>query len=161
MKNNILKLCLGIVFVLAMATWLNAASTCTETYSPVGSGIFKLIFDWETGSDSTFTSVTSRTTVTGQIIQAITNPDTSDAGESAADNFDITITDDTGLNLFNNALLNRDSTATELALPEHIAPSTLDTTKYEPLIDSKITIAISNVACDSIPGRLIIFWRAK
>jgi hypothetical protein len=163
MKNNILKLCLALVIVMIMVTPLYAThiSTCTETYTHFGSGIYELILDWMSSSSSTFTTYTTTTTVKGEVLQAVTYTDSAGDGAKTLDNYDITVTAADGTNLFGSALSNRDSLNTEIALPQHITPSTMDTTNFQPIIDGKLTIAIANIGADSTTGRIVIFWRAK
>ncbi len=149
------KILLVIVLVLIMAGMLNAASSVTETYTHFGSGIYELILDWMSGADSTFTSYTTKTTVKGQLLQAITYTDSTATGKDTADNYDITVTASDGSDLFGSALTNRDSLNTEYALP------LLGSALYEPIVDSKLTIAITNVKADSTTGRIVILFQGK
>jgi hypothetical protein len=148
-------------FVLAVAlilVWVSvsfAAGTVVVTKGTYLDGLNKtLLYTWTAHTDGSITAVPTTTEETNYIkgyylCAAVTNP----GSTAPADNYDITITNADGIDLFGGALMNRDETNSEYAVPT-IATGV----KGCAFIDGTITVNWSNITTNAGVGTLKLFF---
>ena len=147
---------LAALCALLCAASVLASGVATETQTPVTARysvdtVYKLVIPWTSGADSLFTR-TLLTPIQGQILQAITIPDT----VGIADNYDIAITDEDGTDIFGGALANRDSANTETAIP--LAGSLANPNSW---VTGDLTVTITGLDMALAKGKIIIYWKAR
>lgn len=132
-----------IIFAVCMAALLctsTAFATCTVTHTSAGSPVEYLLFTCttDTAVSATITGITSGA-IRGWVFQAETNPGT----EAPTDDYDIVLNDAAGADVFNGALINRDTTNTELAWP---LVGTIPTRTF---VDGTLAIVVTNNAVNN------------
>lgn len=135
-----------------------AGSSMTFTYDEIG-GIRKIIAAWVSDDTTGAVSGTSKK-ITGTLIKGVTDPGTA----APTDNYDITISDEEGVNVLagcKDDLADRDTANTEEV---YFLVSDLATTDpggaVHPVVCDALTIAIAN-AGNSKTGQVIIYYRAE
>lgn len=85
--------------------------------------------------------------VTGYVMLGVTNP----GATAPTDNYDITVLDEDGVDVFGGELTNRDTANSEQATP-------LVGSAYGPrFVNSKLTMALANNSVNSATGALTVF----
>lgn len=106
----------------------------------IGPGINKIKWTWTSATGGTASGTTSLA-YTGKVYRVVTDPD----GTAApSDNYDITITDDDGVDVLDGNGANRDTATTEA-----IAPAAV-------LVGSKLTLSVTN-AGDEKAGVVYVY----
>lgn len=137
------------------------AESCAVTLTKVDtsgtdpSGIRKLTFTWVTASNGSLTSTAITANMakvlTGlKAVLAVTNP--SGGATAPTDNYDITITDADGVDIFGGALNNRDEANSEQARPA------IATLAGERLVDGVLTFNLSGNSVDSAAGVCKVYF---
>ncbi|MCK9326405.1 MAG: hypothetical protein M0P69_13010 [Bacteroidales bacterium] len=150
----------ALAAVLVAPVIIHAAGTATETKTAATGvysvdTIYSLNIAWTAGDDSTY-SLATTSTIRGQILSAVTIPDTSDTGDRMLDNYDITITGPDGDDLFGGTLANRDSVSTERALPK--IGSDLNANLF---INGPVTVTIDSLGLAGARGTIKLYYRAR
>jgi len=153
MKKIILVL--GLLITLVAGS-VYAAGTVTESYGYIGGNVYSLTLTWISATDGSLTAHTTSTTIKGFVFLATTNPDTTAGGDGPSDNYDITVTNSDGIDIFGGSLANRDSTASEYAIP-------LFTTGvyYTPISTGVLTFTLTNNSVNSAKGKLVLYWEGQ
>lgn len=137
------------------------AASMTFTYdngidgSGRGHGFRKVVVTWTSASDGTASGVTQK--LVGTLVKATTNP-----SDGPTDNYDITLTDEDGVNILANCdddLADRDTTNSEevyFLVKDH-AGSPLAQSVH-PVVCGKLTVAIA-AAGDTKTGVLNLYLR--
>lgn len=119
-------------------------------------GIRKLIVDWQ--SDAAGASTGTSRKVVGRLIKAVTDP----GSAAPTDNYDITITDEEGVDVLaacQSTLANRDTTNSEqvyfLVLDTAATPLAQS---VHPVVCDKLTVTIA-AAGDTKTGQIILYYR--
>jgi len=150
------KIIIALILCLCVVTSAFSASSFTESYGYLGSNIYSLTLNWTAAADGSVTSYTTAATIKGYIFTAVTNPDTTAGGLAPTDDYDITITNSQGIDLFGGALADRDSTNSENAVPL-LTPGVY----YTPIANEKVIIGISNNSVNGAKGKLILYWEER
>jgi hypothetical protein len=140
-----------------------AGSAMTFTYDDGQDGrgrpcaINKVIVDW-TSDDSTGAVTGTTRKIVGYLIKGVTDP----GATAPTDNYDITITDEEGVDVLaacEDGLLNRDTANSEqqyfLVLDTAATPLAQS---IHPVVCDKLTIAVAN-AGNSKVGQLILYYK--
>lgn len=151
-----------IVFLMAAlfaftVAW--AAGTVTETSTVVGkyaNNMRQTTFEWVTHTDGSLTAYTSEISFNGIIYMAVVNPDTSTAGVYMTPSYDITVTNEQGVDIFGGALADLDSSLSEARIPLYTTG-----VYYTPIVNDNLTITLTNNSGVSAKGKLILFWEEK
>jgi len=135
-----------------------AGSSMTFTYEDEGA-IRKIIADW-VSDDSAGTASGTTKKIIGSLIKGVTDP----GSTAPTDDYDITISDEEGVNVLaacQSNLTNRDTANSEQAyfLVLDAAAGTPLAQSVHPVVCDKLTIAVAN-AGNSKTGQLIIYYRA-
>jgi len=127
------RLAFAIFLIISLSS--SAWATCTAEFTTAGSPVELLTFtcQTDTAGSATITGVTSPA-IRGWVFQAETNPGT----EAPTDNYDIVLNDAAGADVFNAALMNRDTANTELAWP---LVGTIPTRSF---VDGTLAIVVTN-----------------
>lgn len=150
------KLCtiiIGFVITLAWVSIASAAGTVTQSYTKtdryVDETVRELTFSW-TGdaSDGTVPATATTAAVNGYVFMAVTNP----GSTAPTDNYDITLTDADGVDIFGAELSNRDTTNSEQAVPK-IGSATYGS-RY---VNSVLTLNITGNSVVSATGVVRIY----
>lgn len=134
-----------------------AGSSWTFTYDRGPGPIKRVIADWVSdASDGTVTATATACKIVGRLIKAITDP----GSVAPTDNYDITMTDDEGVNVLSacqGTLADRDTANTEeqYFLVKDLAGTPL-AQSIHPVVCSALTFAIAN-AGNSKTGQVILF----
>ena len=128
--------------ILLIATTVFAAGTVTESGPEKikglkGNYVLTLTCTAD-ASDGSFPSTATRV-INGFVYLVKTNPGTT----APTDNYDITLTDEDGVDIMNGELADRDSSDTECAVPE------IDGLPATYPVDGTLTLAISNNSVNS------------
>ena len=115
MKNLKEKiLCFGCLVFIAVLTMQFVVWAANTGPTRIASNMYELVFIWTSEGNGTYTE-SSTNPVDGYLVLVVTDPD----GTSVpTDNYDITLTDDEGVDVMGGALANRDTANTEQALPK-------------------------------------------
>ena len=150
------------------------AQIVTETYGTIGQalgiGTIRYVdLNWITATlgsaDSTVITFSTTTTITGKILQLVTDPDTTTwgahvdstlTGLKPADNYDVTVLTSDGEDIMGAAGLNRDQTNTE-----RVQPLIGSLANPEAWVESKLTLAITNIDRHGARGKVRIYWQAR
>ena|SRR3990167_394107 len=113
--------------------------------------VSKLTWDWVADSaNGSVPTAQTTDTITGFVLFGETNP----GSTAPTDNYDITITNEEGTDVFGGALMDRDTANNEQAMPA-IGGG------YGPrFVNSKLTMTLTNNAVNSATGRLVVFVEA-
>jgi len=147
----------------------------TEKYGTIGQpvmiGSIRYVdLDWITSTvpaDADTSTITFSTTltITGRVIQIVTDPDTTTwgahvdstlTGLKPADNYDVTILTADGEDILGGAGLNRDDTNTE-----RVQPIIGSLANPEAWVEDKLTLYISNIDRAGARGRVRIMWENR
>lgn len=144
--SRLMLLVATLVFVLASVAW-GAGAVTTHTTTYIGYKVYKHAFAW-TG-DGAGGAVTSFTTpkIVGYVFSGVTNP----GSVVPTDNYDITLKDDNGVDVFGGELLNRDEANSEQATPK------IGNAYGTRFVNSKLTFAISGQSVNSATGTLDVY----
>ena len=139
-------LVIALLLLCAQVVWSAGAST-TYTITYIGYKVYKHTFTW-TGDSSTG-AVNSFTTqkITGYVFSGITNPGTT----GPTDNYDITLKDENGVDVFGGELLNRDTANSEQAVPK------IGNAYGTRFVSSKLTFAVADQNVNSATGVLDVY----
>jgi hypothetical protein len=142
-----------------------AGSSATVTFGKVDVpyvdtyGIVTVTIDWVadngTGAvpDAVF-DTTDMVDILGRCATlAITNPG---AAIAPQDNYDITIVDDLGCDIYGGALTNRDTALSEQTAPIFEAPAAFARTRRRPIISTGLTFKLANNNVNSATGTCIL-----
>lgn len=134
MKNFLVVVITAVVIVMLLAIpQARAAGTCTVSYADEGNWVKTVTFACTADSaDASFPSTATRP-IRGWVYLAETNPGTT----SPTDNYDITLTNSEGVDIFGGALTNRDETNTERAVP------LLNSSPYPCWVNGALTMAVT------------------
>lgn len=152
MKRTVM-IAIALVLAAVMVPAVYGASSVTETTSNVGRDTYCLALTWTAHTDGSVTDYETSSTIAGEILSVVTDPDTSAAGLTPSDNYDITLVDEYGIDVMGGALANRDSTTSEYALP--LNGSNL----YEPIVDGTLTLTVANNTKNAAKGHVYIYYR--
>lgn len=144
--TRIMLLVIALLFICAQVVWsAGAVTTYTTTY--IGYKVYKHTFAWTgDGAGGAVNSFTTPT-VTGYVFSGITNPGTA----TPTDNYDITLSDAHGVDVFGGELLNRDEANSEQATPK------IGNAYGTRFVNSKLTFAISGQSANSATGVLDVY----
>lgn len=144
--SRLMLLITTLIFISASVVWGAGAST-TFTSSYLGYKVYKYSFAW-TG-DGAGGAVTSYVTpkITGYVFSGVTNPGT----VQPTDNYDITLSDDNGADVFGGELLNRDTANSEQATPK------IGNAYGTRFVNSRLTFAASGQSVNSATGTLDVY----
>jgi hypothetical protein len=87
---------------------------------------------------------------------AVVDPDTSTAGVYMTPDYDLTVTNEQGVDIFGGALADMDS-----SLSEARAPLLTTGVYYTPIVNDNLTITLTNNTGNATKGKLILFWEEK
>jgi hypothetical protein len=136
--------------LLLMPSMVWAEGSVTQTFTAVNTDVVCLTFSWTGDSVTGSVPATESTTdIDGWVIMVVTNPGTT----PPTDSYDIVLTDADGVDIMANALLNRDSSNSEVAWPIS-GPE-------ERFIDGAITMTISNQSEASATGDCKVYYRRR
>jgi hypothetical protein len=107
----VLAVLLTVVF-MAVPEVRATDGTCTVAYSKEGNWIDVITFSCASAADDTSFPSTTTLPIRGWVFLAETNP-----ADSITDNWDITLSNSQGVDIFGGGLLNRDTANTERAVP--------------------------------------------
>lgn len=147
MKRRLLTLLIGLL-IIGWGSSVFGAGTVIQTWSNVTNNTQSLIFSW-TG-DSTNGSVPATAcnrAIDGYIILVITNP----GSTSPTPDYDITLTDDDGVDVMGGQLMNRDASNTEQVIPK------TGNIIQKRWVSGYITLNLSNNSVASATGTVEIF----
>lgn len=141
-----------------------AGSSTTITFGKVDvpyadtRGIVTVTIDWvaddtnATVPDGVF-DTTDMVDILGRCAtMAITNPGTT----APTDNYDITVEDDQGCDIYGGALTNRDTALSEQTAPIFLAPAAFARTRRRPIISNSLTFKLANNAVNSATGTCVL-----
>jgi len=148
--RKLITFLLGIILIVAPSIVL-AASSATQQHTRFGS-LHRLDIAWTAHTDGSFTSFVTRT-INGMLYGVETNP--GDGG--ITDNYDITLTDDNGLDVMGGALANRDTLNTEFIQPYNAVQGSY----LSMPVHGALTMALSGNSAASVTGEVTLFYFAE
>lgn len=113
--------------------------------------IKKLVVDWTSSSGGAFTR---SVTLDGAILRVVTDP----SATAPTDNYDITLVDEYGLDLFISQGLNRDTANSEVFVPGASITDGTTTSVIPVCYSGTATLTIAN-AGDTKVGTVVIYTR--
>lgn len=126
------------------------AESVTTSSKWVTAKVQEIQWSWTAASDGSLTSTAHPESVDGYVVGAVTNP----GATAPQDNYDITVTDGDGCDVFGAALNNRDTANSEYAIPK------ADGTNYaERWVSGILTMNLSGNNVDSATGVLKVYIR--
>lgn len=166
------KITLALLAPLIVIALMGAAapSTVTDTNTRFADGWNVTKISWVADSTGAVVADTSVIYFRGIIHWIATNPDTSrypatadSSGRGPTDNYDITLTNNLGIDVAGGALMNRDTANTERVSPWLITPvdGDADTLPVPFFNDSKLITAITNNKINNARGDIYIYWEGK
>lgn len=144
------KLIITLLLALIIPSFAFAASSQTQDHSVLG-GVHRLEIEW-TAPDGTYTSFVTRN-INGMVFGVETDP----GSTAPQDNYDITLTDQYGLDIMGGALDNRDTANTEFIQPYN----TVQTSYIEMPVHGSLTLAISGNNVNGATGKVVIYYYEK
>lgn len=138
MKRLFIFIIMAIMLLMATSVW--AAGTVTQTHSKVSSNVTLWTFTCTAdAADGSFPATASSRDMEGYVILVVTDP----GATAPTDNYDITLTDEDGVDVMGGELANRDTANTEQAIP-------LVGNCYSPRwVQETLTLNISNNSVNS------------
>lgn len=171
----LIMLCILLPALCALAYTPNDAATVTETWGVIGPSLsinsFRYVdLEWTaaTGAtlDTTIVNDAFSRSITGRIVQIVTDPDTTDFGTGItdstltglkpADNYDVQILTESGEDILGGSGANRDESNTERCQP--LIGSLLNP---EAWVDDTLTLYITNINRSGANGRVRIIWQSR
>jgi len=139
------------VFLLFFSSQLFAVEKCVEVrYGNPDTAIGTVIeFQWVADGDGNFTATVTKQPVEGYAVKAITNP----GATAPADNYDITITDEDGVDVMGGALADRDTTTSEEVVPKFSAQNVYGAKR----VHGFLTVTITNITNADANGTIKLF----
>lgn len=133
-----------------------AGSSMTFTYDPGPGPIVRVVADWTSDDSAGTASGTTTVKVIGKLIKAVTDP----GSAAPTDNYDITISDDEGVDVLaacQSTLANRHTTTTQQAYFLLLdAAGTPLAQSVHPVVCGPLTLAVAN-AGNSKTGQIILY----
>jgi len=132
------------------------AGTMTFTYRE-DNNILRVIADWTSDADGNADGATKD--IAGRLVKGGTNP--AAAGAAPTDNYDVTLTDEDGVNVLaacDDDLADRDTANSEevyFLVKDHAAGTPLAQSLH-PVVAGALTVAVAN-AGDSNSGRAVLY----
>jgi hypothetical protein len=140
-----------ILFFLVVFSFNSFAAT-TVVNTSLAQGIYKCTFTCGTDSagSATYAAKATPFNIDGWVMYVITNP----GSTGPTDDYDITLTDDDGVDIMGGALLNRDITNSEQAAP-------LIATGYyrDRYVSGPLTLTITNNSVNNATTVVTIYYR--
>jgi hypothetical protein len=136
---------------LLMAGQALAAGSVTVTgpvkKSSLGGRFYLVTFDWTADTDGSVPNTSTTIGVTGYVVRAITDPG---AAVPTAD-YDITLEDKWGCDIFGGELNDRSATATQQGMPR------IGNGYGKVLVHETLTFKLTNNSVNSATGKLYVF----
>lgn len=133
-----------------------AGSSMTFTYDRGPGPIVRVVADWTSDDSAGTASGTTTVKVIGKLIKAVTDP----GSAAPTDNYDITISDDEGVDVLaacQSTLANRHTTTTQQAYFLLLdAAGTPLAQSVHPVVCGPLTLAVAN-AGNSKTGQIILY----
>jgi len=150
-KGLIAKLIIAVLLLMLSVSYSMAETT--QDHSQFGSLNF-LVVSWTTASESTSITDFITRNINGLVLGVETLP--SDASAPTA-SYDITLTNQYGLDIMGGALANRSATATE-----YIQPYNATEGGYVSMpVDGALTVAILGNSVTDASGEIIVYYFAR
>ena len=146
--KKFIKISLIILSLIFMAQSAFAAGTVTTTITAMTTNTTKIVFSWTAdASDGSVPATATTQTIDGYVVLVITNP----GGTAPTDNYDITLTDADSVDIMGGALGNRDTSASEHAVPK------IGDIYGGRWVTGTITLNITNNSVNSATGTVTIY----
>jgi len=147
------KLILALIIVMLMATMSWAEGTVTVKRGTINDGIETITFSWIANAASAATVPATSSDGEwpkykgGCVALVVTNP----GSPAPTDNYDITITDPSGVDIMGGELANRDTANSEQVVPK------INTSFGCRITEGPITLNITNNSVNSAEGVVIVY----
>jgi len=139
-----------LIALLVPALSLGADSVVTVSYTSVNSEVSTITWSWLANSGSGAVTSTACTSFKGWVFMASTDPDGTAIPQ---DQYDITLSDSDGVDIFGGELTNRSNTTSEHAVP--VIGSSYYGARF---VNGPLTMALSGNNVGSAKGVLKIYF---
>lgn len=151
-----MKKIIAFVLFILVPVIVYGASTMTETTGTTAGGTLYYNTYVVTADTGATYSHTTTQKFRGYIYQVETVPDSSASGNYPADNYDITLTNDNGIDIMGGALANRDTVNAEIAFP-----LSSNSVEIPTAVNSVLTFNFTNQSTDSASVTIRLWWIKK